>query len=220
MMMLQNADDLLIKPLENFRKEQIGLTKEQKKKFDKDSEKFYSLLDRHLHLSAKKKESQLQEADLQVDRERQNFYESSLEYIYQIQEVQESKKFSIVEPVLAFLHCLFTSNSLTFDMTQDFLPYKQQLQLSLQNTRNHFCSTREEMEDLKKRMTETHMICKLPGQSTIEGYLHSQERRALGITWVKYYCKYKKEGKSLIMTPTEQKTGSRQVSSRNPKTPQ
>ncbi|KAM4695635.1 oligophrenin-1 [Rhinophrynus dorsalis] len=212
MMMLQNADDLLIKPLENFRKDQIGLTKERKKKFDKDSEKFYSLLDRHLHLSSKKKENQLLEADQQVDKERQNFYESSLEYVYQIQEVQESKKFSIVEPVLAFLHCLFTSNSLTFELTQDFLPYKQQLQLSLQNTRNHFISTREEMEDLKKRMTDAPVICKLRGQSTIEGYLYSQEKRALGITWVKYYCRYEKEGKILSMIPVEQKPGSRQGS--------
>lgn len=34
---------------------------ERKKKFEKDGEKFYSMLDRHLHLSSKKKESQLQE---------------------------------------------------------------------------------------------------------------------------------------------------------------
>ncbi|XP_075040639.1 oligophrenin-1 isoform X2 [Mixophyes fleayi] len=212
MMMLQNADDMLIKPLETFRKDQIGLTKERKKKFDRDSEKFYSMLDKHLHLSSKKKEAQLQEADLQVDKEKQNFYQSSLEYVYQIQEVQESKKFSIVEPVLAFLHCLFTSNSLTFELTQDFLPYKQQLQLSLQNTRNHFSSTREEMEDLKKRMTDAPMICKLRGQSTIEGYLYSQEKRALGLTWVKYYCRYEKDGKSLIMISVVQNPGSRQVS--------
>lgn len=35
--------------------------------------------------------------------------------------------------VLAFLHSLFTYNNLTVELTQDFLPYKQQLQLSLQN---------------------------------------------------------------------------------------
>lgn len=39
------------------------------------------------------------QADLQVDKERHNFFESSLDYVYQIQEVQESKKFNIVEPV-------------------------------------------------------------------------------------------------------------------------
>lgn len=210
MMMVQNASDLLIKPLETFRKEQIGFTKERKKKFEKDGERFYSLLDRHLHLSSKKKESQLLEADLQVDKERHNFFESSLDYVYQIQEVQESKKFNIVEPVLAFLHSLFISNSLTVELTQDFLPYKQQLQLSLQNTRNHFSSTREEMEELKKRMKEAPQTCKLPGQPTIEGYLYTQEKWALGISWVKYYCRYEKETRTLTMTPTEQKPGAKQ----------
>ncbi|XP_060263317.1 oligophrenin-1 isoform X21 [Ovis aries] len=210
MMMVHNASDLLIKPLENFRKEQIGFTKERKKKFEKDGERFYSLLDRHLHLSSKKKESQLQEADLQVDKERHNFFESSLDYVYQIQEVQESKKFNIVEPVLAFLHSLFISNSLTVELTQDFLPYKQQLQLSLQNTRNHFSSTREEMEELKKRMKEAPQTCKLPGQPTIEGYLYTQEKWALGISWVKYYCQYEKETKTFTMTPMDQKPGAKQ----------
>ncbi|XP_042550878.1 oligophrenin-1 isoform X2 [Dipodomys spectabilis] len=183
---------------------------ERKKKFEKDGDRFYSLLDRHLHLSSKKKESQLQEADLQVDKERHNFFESSLDYVYQIQEVQESKKFNIVEPVLAFLHSLFISNSLTVELTQDFLPYKQQLQLSLQNTRNHFSSTREEMAELKKRMKEAPQTCKLPGQPTIEGYLYTQEKWALGISWVKYYCQYEKETKTLTMTPMEQKPGAKQ----------
>ncbi|KAM7046153.1 oligophrenin-1 isoform 1-T1 [Molossus nigricans] len=210
MMMVHNASDLLIKPLEKFRKEQIGFTKERKKKFEKDGERFYSLLDRHLHLSSKKKESQLQEADLQVDKERHVFFESSLDYVYQIQEVQESKKFNIVEPVLAFLHSLFISNNLTVELTQDFLPYKQKLQLSLQNTRNHFSSTREEMEELKKRMKEAPQTCKLPGQPTIEGYLYTQEKWALGISWVKYYCQYEKETRTLTMTPMEQKPGAKQ----------
>lgn len=34
---------------------------EKKKKFEKESEKYYSQLDKHLNLSAKKKESHLQE---------------------------------------------------------------------------------------------------------------------------------------------------------------
>ncbi|KAL8181313.1 UNVERIFIED_CONTAM: Oligophrenin-1 [Gekko kuhli] len=186
----------------------LGL--ERKKKFEKDGEKFYSMLDRHLNLSSKKKEAQLQEADLQVDKEQHVFFESSLEYVYQIQEVQESKKFCIVEPVLAFLHSLFTYNNLTVELTQDFLPYKQQLQLSLQNTRNHFTSTREGLEDLKKRMKEAPSTCKLPGQPTIEGYLYTQEKWALGVSWMKYYCQYEKEHRTLRMTPMEQKPGSKQ----------
>uniref|UniRef100_A0A673LHX0 Rho GTPase-activating protein 42-like n=1 Tax=Sinocyclocheilus rhinocerous TaxID=307959 RepID=A0A673LHX0_9TELE len=62
--LIQNADDVLITPLERFRKEQIGAAK----------------------------------ADTQIDKERQLFYDASLEYVFKIQEVQEKKKFEFVEP--------------------------------------------------------------------------------------------------------------------------
>ncbi|XP_071190429.1 oligophrenin-1 isoform X3 [Salvelinus alpinus] len=210
MMLVQNACDLLIKPLEKFRKEQIGVTKERRKKFEKESEKYYSQLDKHLNLSAKKKETQLQEADELLDKERLNFYESSVEYVYQIQQVQDRKKFDVVEPVLAFLHSILTLNNLTVEMTQDFMPYKQELQLSLQNTRNHFESTREEMEELMKRMKHPTQIGKMHGQPTIEGYLYSQEKWALGVSWVKYYCKYHKDSKLFVMVPAEPKPATKQ----------
>uniref|UniRef100_A0A8C7L9Z4 Oligophrenin 1 n=1 Tax=Oncorhynchus kisutch TaxID=8019 RepID=A0A8C7L9Z4_ONCKI len=210
MMLVQNACDLLIKPLEKFRKEQIGVTKERRKKFEKESEKYYSQLDKHLNLSAKKKETQLQEADELLDKERLNFYESSVEYVYQIQQVQDRKKFDVVEPVLAFLHSILTLNNLTVEMTQDFMPYKQELQLSLQNTRNHFESTREEMEELMKRMKHPTQIGKMHGQPTIEGYLYSQEKWALGVSWVKYYCKYHKASKLFVMVSAEPKPATKQ----------
>lgn len=212
MMLVQNSSDLLIKPLEKFRKEQIGLTKEKRKKFEKESEKYYSQLDKHLSLSAKKKDSQLQEADDLLDKERVNFYESSVEYVYQIHQVQDRKKFDVVEPVLAFLHSILTLNNLTVEMTQDFMPYKQELQLSLQNTRNHYESTREEMEDLMKRMKQPSQICKMHSLLPMEGYLYCQEKWALGVSWVKYYCKYHKEGRLLELVPCEQKTTTKQAS--------
>ncbi|KAM9498333.1 oligophrenin-1-like isoform 2-T2 [Salvelinus alpinus] len=210
MMLVQNACDLLIKPLENFRKEQIGVTKERRKKFEKESEKYYSQLDKHLNLSAKKKETQLQEADELLDKERRNFYESSVEYVYQIQQVQDRKKFDVVEPVLAFLHSILTLNNLTVEMTQDFMPYKQELQLSLQNTRNHFESTREEIEELMKRMKQQTQIGKMHSKPVIEGYLYSQEKWALGVSWVKYYCKYHKDSKLFVMVPAEPKPATKQ----------
>uniref|UniRef100_A0A3Q3EZB7 Oligophrenin 1 n=2 Tax=Kryptolebias marmoratus TaxID=37003 RepID=A0A3Q3EZB7_KRYMA len=211
MMLVQNASNLLIKPLENFKKEQIGATKEKRKNFEKQSEKYYSLLDKHLSLSAKKKESQLQEADDLLDRERVNFYESSVEYVYQIHQVQDRKKFDVVEPVLAFLQSILTLNNLTVEMTQDFMPYKQELQLSLQNTRNHYESTCEELEELMKRMKDPFQISKMHNFLPIEGYLFCQEKRALGVSWVKYYCKYHKEGKQLIMMSCEQKPATKQA---------
>lgn len=237
---------------------------EKKKKFEKDGEKYYSQVEKHINLSAKKKETQLQEvkkithrpqwgrliprsdfdcaaqADEVLDKERINFYESSVEYVYQIHQVQDRKKFDVVEPVssrhflvtsrdlmaciwtwpnpalraligqvLAFLHSTLTLNNLTVEMTQDFMPYKQELQLSLQNvsalsgndaaratwypligrpldsnaspgfclqTRNHYESTREGMEELMRRMKNPSQICEMQSSIPMEGYLYCQEK--------------------------------------------
>ena len=41
----------------------------------------------------------LLQADSQMSKDRQVFYDASLQYVFKIQEVQERKKFEFVEPV-------------------------------------------------------------------------------------------------------------------------
>uniref|UniRef100_A0A8C3R9Y7 Rho GTPase-activating protein 42 n=1 Tax=Cyanoderma ruficeps TaxID=181631 RepID=A0A8C3R9Y7_9PASS len=171
--LIQNANDVLIAPLEKFRKEQIGAAK----------------------------------ADTQIDREHQNFYEASLEYVFKIQEVQEKKKFEFVEPLLAFLQGLFTFYHEGYELAQEFAPYKQQLQFNLQNTRNNFESTRQEVERLMQRMKSANQDYRPPSQWTMEGYLYVQEKRPLGFTWIKHYCTYDKGTKTFTMSIAETKSG-------------
>ncbi|XP_075054875.1 rho GTPase-activating protein 42 isoform X2 [Mixophyes fleayi] len=205
--LIQNANDVLISPLEKFRKEQIGAAKEGKKKFDKESEKYYSILEKHLNLSSKKKEAHLQEADSLIDKEHQNFSDASLEYIFKVQEVQEKKKFEFVEPLLAFLQGLFTFYHEGYELAREFTPYKEQLQFNLQNTRNNFESTRQEMERLMQRMKSADQDYRPPSQWTMEGYLYVQEKRPLGFTWTRHYCTYDKSNKTFTMSASETKSG-------------
>ncbi|XP_072288110.1 rho GTPase-activating protein 42 [Pyxicephalus adspersus] len=205
--LIQNANDVLISPLEKFRKEQIGAAKEGKKKFDKESEKYYSILEKHLNLSSKKKEAHLQEADSIIDREQQNFYNASLEYIFKVQEVQEKKKFEFVEPLLAFLQGLFTFYHEGYELAREFTPYKEQLQFNLQNTRNNFESTRQEMDRLMQRMKSADQDYRPPSQWTMEGFLYVQEKRPLGFTWTRHYCTYDKSSKTFTMSASETKSG-------------
>eukprot|EP00064_Thunnus_orientalis_P014381 superscaffoldBa00002483_g14425 len=220
--LIQNADDVLISPLERFRKEQIGAVKinhgsqssvskrvmgtdaeredrervtdrerqlnsvrqykhkEGKKQFDKETERYYSVLEKHLSLSSKKKESQLNEADSQMSKDRQIFYDASLQYVFKIQEVQERKKFEFVEPLLAFLQGLLTFYHEGYELASEFEPYKQQLQFNLQNARNNFESTRVEVERLMKRIRSAEEDFKAPGCFTMEGYLYIQEKQRCG----------------------------------------
>uniref|UniRef100_A0AAQ4P6I0 Rho GTPase activating protein 42 n=1 Tax=Gasterosteus aculeatus aculeatus TaxID=481459 RepID=A0AAQ4P6I0_GASAC len=152
--LIQNADDVLITPLEKFRKEQIGAAK----------------------------------ADTQIDKERQLFYDASLEYVFKIQEVQEKKKFEFVEPLLAFLQGLFTFYHEGYELAHEFEPYKQQLQFNLQNTRNNFVSTKQEVEKLMKRIRSADQDYKPPGQWTMEGFLYVQEKREV---WTLLFCLHK-----------------------------
>ncbi|XP_077467257.1 rho GTPase-activating protein 42 isoform X2 [Stigmatopora argus] len=208
--LIQNADDVLITPLEKFRKEQIGVAKEGKKKFDKETEKYYSTLERHLNLSSKKKEAYLQEADTQIDKERQLFYDASLEYVFKIQEVQEKKKFEFVEPLVAFLQGLFTFYHEGYELAHEFEPYKQQLQFNLQNTRNNFVSTKQEVEKLMKRIRSADQDYKAPGPWSMEGFLYVQEKRPLGCTWARHYCTYEKTSKTLTMSNNDNKSDKKQ----------
>uniref|UniRef100_A0A8B9HA77 Rho GTPase-activating protein 42 n=1 Tax=Astyanax mexicanus TaxID=7994 RepID=A0A8B9HA77_ASTMX len=171
--LIQNADDVLITPLEKFRKEQIGAAKEGKKKFDKETEKYYSTLEKHLNLSSKKKDALLQE-------------------------------------LLAFLQGLFNFYHEGYELAHEFEPYKQQLQFNLQNTRNNFLSTKQEVEKLMKRVRSADQDQKPPGRFTMEGYLYVQEKRPLGCTWTRHYCTYEKGDKSFTMTNTEAKATAKQ----------
>uniref|UniRef100_A0A3B4AR31 Rho GTPase-activating protein 42 n=1 Tax=Periophthalmus magnuspinnatus TaxID=409849 RepID=A0A3B4AR31_9GOBI len=174
--LIQNADDVLITPLEKFRKEQIGVAK----------------------------------ADTQIDKERQLFYDASLEYVFKIQEVQEKKKFEFVEPLLAFLQGLFTFYHEGYELAHEFEPYKQQLQFNLQNTRNNFVSTKQEVQKLMKRIRSADQDYKPPGQWTMEGFLYVQEKRPLGCTWTRHYCTYDKGNNTFAMINTENKSTGKQ----------
>uniref|UniRef100_A0A672FUF1 Rho GTPase-activating protein 26 n=1 Tax=Salarias fasciatus TaxID=181472 RepID=A0A672FUF1_SALFA len=204
---IENANDVLIMPLERFRKEQISAAKEARKKYDKETEKYCAVLEKHLSLSARKKESHLHEADNQVDNVRQHFYEVSLEYVFKVQEVQERKMFDFVEPLLAFLQGLFTYYHHGYELAKDFNHFKTDLTISIQNTRNRFESTRSEVESLMRKMKENPHEHKSVSQHTMEGYLFVQEKRSFVSTWVKYYCTYHREPKKVTMVLFDPKSG-------------
>ncbi|XP_073088695.1 rho GTPase-activating protein 10 isoform X4 [Manis javanica] len=201
--------ETLIKPLEKFRKEQLGAVKEEKKKFDKETEKNYSLIDKHLNLSAKKKDSHLQEADIQVEQNRQHFYELSLEYVCKLQEIQERKKFEFVEPMLSFFQGMFTFYHQGHELAKDFNHYKMELQINIQNTRNRFEGTRSEVEELMNKIRQNPKDHKRASQFTAEGYLYVQEKRPapFGSSWVKHYCMYRKAAKKFNIIPFEHRSG-------------
>uniref|UniRef100_A0A8C7I606 BAR domain-containing protein n=1 Tax=Oncorhynchus kisutch TaxID=8019 RepID=A0A8C7I606_ONCKI len=206
---LQKFNDVLIAPLEKFRKEQIGAAK-----FDKETEKYYTVLEKHLALSSRKKEPFLQEADTQIDKERQVFYDCFPGVcLSRFRRFQEKKKFEFVETgkskLLAFLQGLFTFYHEGYELAHEFCSL--QTTAPVQPTRNNFVSTKQEVEKLMKRIRSADQDYKPPGQWTMEGFLYVQEKRPLGCTWTRHYCTYEKSSKAFTMTTFETKSAGKQV---------
>uniref|UniRef100_A0A6Q2X345 Rho GTPase activating protein 10 n=1 Tax=Esox lucius TaxID=8010 RepID=A0A6Q2X345_ESOLU len=208
-LMMRNITETLMKPLEKFRKEQLGTAKAERKKFEKETEKYYSSLEKLLNMSAKKKEPQLQEADIQVETIRQHFQEESLDYVCKLQEIQERKKFDCVEPMLAFFQTVFTFYHQGFELAKDFDHYKKALQINIQNTRSRFEGTRVEVFELMKRIREVPQEYRQTSPISSEGYLYVQEKRPppFGSSWVKRYCTFVKEQKILHMVTFDHRSG-------------
>uniref|UniRef100_A0A671UXJ3 Rho GTPase-activating protein 10 n=1 Tax=Sparus aurata TaxID=8175 RepID=A0A671UXJ3_SPAAU len=179
------------------------------KKYEKETEKYYSSLEKLLNMSAKKKEPQLQEADIQVETMRQHFQEESLDYVCKLQEIQERKKFECVEPMLAFFQTVFTFYHQGFELAKDFDHYKRALQINIQNTRSRFEGARSEVYELMKRIRETPQEYRQTSPISCEGYLYVQEKRPppFGSSWVKRYCTFVKEQKILHMVTFDHRSG-------------
>lgn len=207
--MLNHANSQLIVPLENFRKVQIGGAKEEKKKFDKQTEKYCLSVQNYLNLSSKKKEAILIEADSCLQLEKRVFHQTALDYVVKLQEVNEKKKFEFVETILSFMYGHQTFFHSGHEVFNDHVIYMKDLQLKLQNTRERFDTAKEEAESLMSRVQQKADSGELHyhGAHTRQGYLAVQKKGGLGTTWHKHYCMYTKENKILTMIPYTQTQG-------------
>ncbi|KAL4229766.1 Rho GTPase-activating protein 42 [Mactra antiquata] len=211
--MLEKASEQFLKPLELFRKQHIGSAKEGKKNFDKQTQKFCSSLDRYLNLKAKSSDSQLQEADAQLEMERRGFYEQSMKYVLQLQEVQERKKFEFVEILLLFMYGILTFYHEGHETAADSKHYLENLSHTLQKSRTNFETTREQAQNLMFKMLDVRgtrpmdQTGTLRGKWTRQGYLYLMEKKALANSWTKYWCCYDKDTKKFYMLPYHQATG-------------
>jgi len=144
--------------------------------------------------------------------ERRDFIRAGLEYVCLIQEVQERKKFEFVETLLGFMYSWLTFYHQGHEVAKDFKPHMTELQSRIQNTREQFHASRDDIHALMRKMLEVRQSKTVdPGtlnkMFTRSGYLFLMEKKALGTTWNKYYCHYQREGRLFCMIPYNQATG-------------
>ncbi|XP_017110904.1 rho GTPase-activating protein 26 isoform X2 [Drosophila elegans] len=195
--MLTLADKHIIESLEDFRKKQIGGVKENKKKFDKKTEKFCQSQERFLNMSTKKPENTIQEADASLGMHEREYIQESLSYVLRIQEVQERIKFEFVEILLAFISGWLVFYHTAHEQAEDHRDYLQDLRHKVQKTRENFEEAREKVTELKTKYMEKRT--KPEEIFTKRGYLFLMEKKPFKATWTKYYCTFKKQKREFTM---------------------
>ncbi|KAL8616741.1 hypothetical protein ACOMHN_017779 [Nucella lapillus] len=202
--MIESSEDDFVRRLECFRKENLGAVKEEKKNFEKETTKFYQSQERYLGIKAKINDSQLKEADAQVEMEKRGFYQASMKYVLKLQEAQEKKKFEFVEILLGYMWGWLSFYHQGYDSFEEFKQNDTYLRLLLQTTRENFESTREKAQRLMSKMLETRGTKPMDQSSTLkgftrQGYLYLLEKKAISTAWTKFYCQYKKDSKEFYM---------------------
>uniref|UniRef100_A0AAF5DE37 Rho GTPase-activating protein 26 n=1 Tax=Strongyloides stercoralis TaxID=6248 RepID=A0AAF5DE37_STRER len=149
--LIEDAEACYI-PLRKFRLDKIGkVVNEEKKKYEKESQRFYASLEKYLHLSTVRK-NDFREADAQLGLQQRNFGDASLQYVAEIQAVQERMKFELVETLGSFLYSWLTFYHVGHVIQEDFKPFLDGIQIKVQKAKENFRQTKEETEELKKKM--------------------------------------------------------------------
>ncbi|XP_006873331.1 PREDICTED: rho GTPase-activating protein 26 [Chrysochloris asiatica] len=220
MRMIENASEVLITPLEKFRKEQIGAAKALwnvswawKISNVPDKKEVGGIDDLLITISTIAAVT----VTTAIIAEHFPFAKHSTEhsllgvrYSYIISFFLTYVVTSAIFPflqLLAFLQGLFTFYHHGYELAKDFSDFKMQLTISIQNTRNRFEGTRSEVESLMEKMKENPLEHKTISPYTMEGYLYVQEKRHFGTSWVKHYCTYQRDSKQITMVPFDQKSG-------------
>ncbi|CEF68380.1 GRAF ortholog [Strongyloides ratti] len=149
--LIEDAEACYI-PLRKFRLDRIGkVVNEEKKKYEKESQRFYASLEKYLHLSTVRK-NDFREADAQLGLQQRNFGDASLQYVAEIQAVQERMKFELVETLGSFLYSWLTFYHVGHVIQEDFKPFLDGIQIKVQKAKENFRQTKEETEELRKKM--------------------------------------------------------------------
>lgn len=198
---LTDAETLYLDPLKELVENINIVLHDSKRRYDKESQRFYSGLEKHLHLSTARK-TDFREADAQLGQQQQTFCQASLQYVSEIQSIQEHLKFAFVETLSTFLSHWLTFYKIGNDANEKFRPQLSNIQQKVQKAKQSFEATQAEANMLKQKMLTTHLKTTpfSSGSSTDhssssntgnikQGYIYMQEKSKIpskyAMLWIK-----------------------------------
>lgn len=192
--LIQQTESVLIRPLEDFMKKEIGALSEYRKKFQKTSDDSDSAIAKYA--AKKPRDTNWQEEAVEVAKIKKGFHHSSLDYAMKINEIQGKKKFEVVERILEYITAQRTFFHQGYEVLNDISPFMKELAGQLSDAREHYQArfTREEVvkqEIIQRSIGYYNPMHTIPPENSNgvskEGYLFKKASQKMKNSWDRRY---------------------------------
>lgn len=228
---VHETEKLYLSPLQSL-VEKINRVRDERQKYSKESSKFYQALERNLNLKVTTvRKCDFREADAQLAMQQRNFCKASLNYVSEIQTIQECVRIEFVQTTSSFLYQWLIFYHMANAIQMDFRTTYSEINGKIQKAKENFEVQQIEADELRRKMLvgfmrntvfqseaaaasadpdEEGMAANYCGSGAVkQGYLFMHEKsllpRAIGrdarSNWTKYYCVYSKETKIFTLIP-------------------
>ena len=215
--MISTISVRLVETLDAFKKQQVQKARDEKKKFDGWSDKYYATLDNYLRMSVKKKEPNLVELNTSLERDADGFKQAAFDYACKLQDVHTAKQYELVEPFIGYVSDLTTFLHQAYDEAILLKGELHQMQAKIQIRRDTHESEIEAAKGLMAKVRAEGDAGAMRHPEYIkQGQLMVQDKKGtVGSAWHRYFCQFKKKEaapgkpmtKLLKLTPTGRHTG-------------
>ncbi|KAF6778471.1 hypothetical protein AHF37_01886 [Paragonimus kellicotti] len=146
------------------------------------------------------------EVDEQMLQDRQKFISHAFEHVTNIHEAEELKKSKFVQTISLFMHMLGNFHHQAYEHFQDAQRQLAAINIAAQRSSENFRQICDETKELKEKLLKTpwEKIQSIDSASFREGYLFIPVKRAMTTLWIKHFCVYSRDVKSLYITPYTQ----------------
>ncbi|KAF5400790.1 Rho GTPase-activating protein 26, partial [Paragonimus heterotremus] len=201
--MLEPIRSIVLTEINELRTVWLAGQKTDPKAFLKETTSFCQKLEKYV--SIKHKESTA-EVDEQMLQDRQKFISHAFEHVTNIHEAEELKKSKFVQTISLFMHMLGNFHHQAYEHFQDAQRQLAAINIAAQRSSENFRQICDETKELKEKLLKTpwEKIQSIDSASFREGYLFIPVKKAMTTLWIKHFCVYSRDVKSLYITPYTQ----------------
>ncbi|CAJ0598328.1 unnamed protein product [Cylicocyclus nassatus] len=213
MQLLDKAEFECLKRLERFREDDAKkVLQEEKKKYAKEAKKFQQNQNKYLSMKTERAKD-FREADIQMNRQQEEFRKASLQYAADLKLFQGKMQFEFLDTLSTFLNAWMNFYHAGNAIQESLRPFVVDVKDEVSKAKERYTKLASETPDITEDMLQNG-----PRRASLvndtrfefascgsrrpikEGYVNVQEKKK----WTKYYGVYTQESRMLTLVPIKQ----------------